>query len=311
MQKSFLQGKHWAKFQIALGREVILNDKYLAVVEKGRLGSRLYLPYGPYVKSSSEFQKILKELVKIAHDKNLDFIRIEPTGSIKEKDLEKLGFKRSKVRLQPMNTVVNYLGGEDFKIDSKMLRKERRYLRRIEKTGKKIAYSVSYKPSDIKMFLQQIHEVAARTGMRPHPDSYFTKMAKTLFPTKKAGLFIAKIDGVPAATIIFYMNEKTATYAHAASAEKYRDFSPMTGLSIYAMEFAREKGMKWFDWYGVAPEGAGPENHWFGLTQFKMAFSGDRVDYVGIWELPVKKGRYFLVNMAYSAKNLKKKILKR
>lgn len=311
MQKSFLQGRYWAEFQKALGREVVFNSRYLAVIEKGRLGSKLYLPYGPYVKSVQEFREILKELVKIAREKKVDFIRMEPTGEIKEEDLEKLGLKRSRVHLQPMNTLVNYVGGKGLKIGIKAVREERRYLRRLEAAGKKIKYSVSYEPSDIKIFLDQIHEVAARTGMRPHSDEYFIKMAEALFPVKQAGLLVSKIDGNPAATVIFYVDKSTMTYTHAASSTKYKEFSPMTGLAKYAMEFAHRRRREWFDWYGVAPEGAGPEDRWHGLTQFKMSYGGERVKYAGIWELPVNRAKYFLVSVIYAAQDLLKKILRK
>lgn len=309
MQKSFLQGRYWAEFQKALGREVVFNSRYLAVIEEGRLGSRLYLPYGPYVESVQEFREVLQELIEVAREKRVDFIRLEPTGEIKERDLEGLSLKRSRVHLQPMNTFVSYVGKKGLKIGVKAVREERRYLRRLAVADKKIKYSVSYDPGDIKIFLKQIREVAARTGMRPHPDKYFVKMAGALFPLKQAGLLIAKIDESPAATVIFYIDKYTMTYAHAASSAKYREFSPMTGLAKYAMEFAHQKRLEWFDWYGVAPEGAGPESRWHGLTQFKMSYGGERVKYAGIWELPVNKAKYFLVSVIYTIQALLDKAL--
>ncbi len=49
---------------------------------------------------------------------------------------------------------------------------------------------------------------------------------------------------------------------------------------------AKEKGLAWFDLFGTAPEGAGPEHEWYGFTSFKKSFGGSPVSFAGTWDLP-------------------------
>src|SRR5687767_2175343 len=51
-----LQGRPWAQFQSALGRQVVVAEgdgwSWLGVIMKGRGGSYLYTPYGPTARSA-------------------------------------------------------------------------------------------------------------------------------------------------------------------------------------------------------------------------------------------------------------------
>jgi len=297
---NFLQSPAWARFQGALGREVIQKDdgdlRYLAIEEHGRLGSRLYCPAGPMVENKAALRTILKELTEEAKHRKLDFIRIEPRGGITEKDLEKLGLRRSHHDVQPADTVISDVSGSEEEIRAALSQTARRYARKADNAG--VTYSLSHGPVDIHYFIELIHDVAQRTGMKPMSDQYFLTIADSLFPTRDGGLLFAELDGKKIAAVIFYTDGTTMCYAHAANHHEYRNISPAYGLGLYALLFAHEQGCKYFDWYGVAPEGA-PDNHrWAGFTQFKLSFGGQRVSYSGTWELPVNKMRYRLYKTA-------------
>ena len=170
--------------------------------------------------------------------------------------------------------------------------KVRRYARKAEKAG--LTYSVSNNPDDIKYFIKMIHDVAKRTGMKPMSDEYFKKIAETLFPTGDAGMLFGEYQGKKIASIVYYKTTKTFYYAHAASFTEYRDLSPANGLGLYALGFAHEQGCKNFDWYGIASEKADNSDALKGITEFKLSFGGMVKNYLGPWELPINKSRYFL-----------------
>jgi len=306
LQVSFLQSPAWAKFQHALCREVIEKSgdgwSYLAIVERGQFSNRLYCPYGPTAVSKEKLTEAIKDLRKEARARKLDFLRIEPmVKDLTPEDLQQIRFRPSARFVEPPDTLITDVSVDADQIRANLSQTARRYARKCDQAG--ITYSVSYAPTDIRHFLDMIHEVAARTGMRPMSDHYFSTIAGTLFPVKDAGLLFAELDGKKIAAIIFYTDGKTMSYAHAANLTEYRKFSPATGLGLYALLFAHEQSCKQFDWFGVAPENwqelpdAERYKRWTGFTQFKQSFGGKHVQRIGTWELPLKKIRYSLYRL--------------
>jgi lipid II:glycine glycyltransferase (peptidoglycan interpeptide bridge formation enzyme) len=241
------------------------------------------------------FAKFTEETKQIAKENRLDFVRIEPTDpSISREMLRENGFRESARFIQPPTTVISDLSGSEDDIKSRLSQTARRYAKKGEKAG--LTFSVSYKPSDIREFLTMIHEVSARTGAKFHDDLYFQTLATSLFPTKNAGLLFAELDDKKVASIIFYTDGETMSYAHAANLTEYRKISPTYFLGLNALFFAKKQGCEKFDWFGCAPENYTDKRYesWAGLTQFKMSFGGKRISRIGTWELPVRKWRYFL-----------------
>jgi lipid II:glycine glycyltransferase (peptidoglycan interpeptide bridge formation enzyme) len=304
---SFLQSPVWAKFQRAIHREVIEKSgdgwSYLAIVERGQFSNRLYCPYGPTVLSRESLAEAMKDLRKEAKARKLDFVLIEPVGDFTEQDLRNLKLLKSlRHNVNPSHTVVNDVSVDEDQIRSQLSQTARRYARKCDNAG--VTYSVSYEPSDIQYFIDMIHEVSVRSGMRPWDDLRFREIAEALFPSKDAGLLFAELDGQKIAAIIFYTDGQTMSYAHAASLTEFRKISPATGLGLYALLFAHEQGCKQFDWFGVAPENSDDPRYkaWQGFSQFKLSFGGRRVDRLGAWELPLKRVRYSLYRLMLKLK---------
>jgi hypothetical protein len=62
----FLQSPAWARFQEAYGRTVVSDSgtgwSYQGFIEKGKMNSRLYVPYGPEVDSPEALEVALTSL---------------------------------------------------------------------------------------------------------------------------------------------------------------------------------------------------------------------------------------------------------
>jgi lipid II:glycine glycyltransferase (peptidoglycan interpeptide bridge formation enzyme) len=299
MEASFLQSSAYGELQKALGKVVVERPGWLGIIENKKGFRCLYLPYGPYVvKNTTEFKKLQKEIIAAAREHGCDFVRIEPQGKISAQVLRQNGWRAKKLHIQPPNTVINSVDGKNRDIAAETSQKVRRYARKAAKAG--VKYRISYEKSDLSAFLTQLHEVSARTGMKPLPDSYYQAIAMVLFPKKQAGLALAELEGKPIASILFYQTKHTLTYAFAANSTEFRPISPATGLGLFALEYAQESGKKWFDWFGVAPENAKPNDPWQGFTAFKLSFGGERVNYLGLWELPLNLVRYRLYSLLTS-----------
>lgn len=295
----FLQSPAWRKLQQALGNEVIekatSDYSYLAIIEHGRSSHRLYCPYGPVVNSVKGLKAALSSLEKEAKARKLDFVRIEPIfAGLTKAELSKLGYRQANRDVQPRCTIVNDIDKDTEDIMADLSQTARRYSRKCDKAG--ITYRVSYDPTEIVLFNNLIHQVSKRTGMIPHSDTYFEKYATTLFPGHDAGLLLAELDGKTIAAIIFNQFNGTFYYTHAANATDHRQLSPAVGLGTYALKFAHSNGGKLFDWYGVAPADQMDQprwKSWCGFTRFKESYGGDRVNYLGTWEKPLRPARYF------------------
>jgi len=60
------------------------------------------------------------------------------------------------------------------------------------------------------------------------------------------------------------------------------------------MRYARDRGARTHDLWGVAPPGAGPEHPWHGVGLFKKGFGGREVTWAGSWDVVVDPTWYRL-----------------
>ena len=290
----FLQSRGWAAFQEKLGKKIYYasdkNWSWAALYEANSFGSRLYVPYGPTASSPASLTKAISTLVECANELDADFVRIEPAAPNAKKILRQLHAKRAHRDIQPKNTLIKDLDRPDDELFAEMMSTNRRLYRRAAETG--FTFRQSYDPAELSIFLDMVHQVAERTGIQPHSDSYFESMAEALFPLKAAALFIAEHNGAPVATSIVFENANTRYYAHAGNAESARKLQPGVYLVGHLIFDAKAQGKKYFDYYGVAPPHAPKSHKWAGFSQFKRSFGGREVEYSGTWEIPIRKTRY-------------------
>lgn len=296
----FLQSAAWASFQRSLGRTVIEDSgngwRYQAILECGRFNSRLYCPYGPEVSSPQALKAALSSLKKAAADHHVTFIRIEPTGTIEKADLRALGLTYvSYLHLQPEQTQVIDLSVPKDDIIAQMQQNNRNIYRNFQKKG--LSIHTSQNPKDITMFTTLIHHVAKRNNITPHSDTYFEKQAAALFPLSVATLYYVTFEKRVVATAIVYDSDTTRYYAHAAADDSFRKLSASTALLGHMITDAKDKGLAWFDLYGVAPT-TDPTHPWSGFTKFKKSFGGTEKAFVGAWDLPIKRLPYALYRLS-------------
>jgi lipid II:glycine glycyltransferase (peptidoglycan interpeptide bridge formation enzyme) len=292
----FLQSPAWNAFQTKLGRKTITDQgegwSYFAVQETGTLNSRLYTPYGPEFNSLGTFDAALSSLTSAAHIHHATFIRIEPTSGLNENDLRKRGFRPvTYQQLQPAHTLIVDLSEPTETILGNMSQNSRNITRNYKNKG--VTIRASYNPADITILTTLLSGVAARNHIKTHNADYFTSQAVTLFPEKKAVLYIAEYESQPIAAALVYDSPTTRYYAHAAADDTYRKLSAGTALVGQMILDAKAAGFAAFDLYGVA-DTDDPHHPWAGFTKFKRSFGGATVNYLGPWDLPINKPGYFL-----------------
>ena len=312
MKLPITQSKKWQKLQDDLG-EVSHYKKtdsyqYLAIEKHTKAGKYLFLPYGPVATSGDGFKKALESLMSLAKSINAIFIRLEPIEPV---EAEYLPHSAKKVKdIEPAETWV--LNLPENKADDplndpavKALLPSRllRYYKNREKQG--ITIETSHNPDDIKYLLKLQKALADKKGITTFTEKYLRTELQQPFAT----LYLLKKDGnIIAAGLVFDDDAtKTRYNLQGAQSDEGRPLHATGILTIQLILDAIKKGYQTFDFWGIAPEGAGPSHPWYGFTAFKKTFNGHEQKYAGTYEIVLKPAKYRLFR---SMQNINKAIRK-
>lgn len=296
----FLQSEAWAGFQAALGKTVAEGHgdgwSYRAYLERGRLNSRLYAPYGPVADSPEALAEALAAMRADAKRLGAAFLRVEPTGGVPADALPALGLRRV-ARKQPEHT-------QRIDIDrpfDEVLAGFQSSLRNRHRNYRKKGLSVrrSADPADVEHLIRLLGSVVDRTGMHAHSPEYLRATANALVPGGHASIYLVDLEGeeLPIAASLVFDDAACRYYAHAAADTAHRGLHPGPILVSQMIEDATAGPQREFDLYGVVPPEV-KDHPWSGFSEFKRSFGGSQLDYSGTWELPVKRLDYAVYSLA-------------
>ena len=307
METPITQSKEWEKLQKDLGEASFYREekdfRYLAIKKTTPTGAYLYLPYGPVADNREGFNAALKNLDQLAQEEKAIFIRIEPRNP----DFINF-FPKNTVKshdLNPKETWVLDLRGTDDEFKDRLPSRLLRYYRNREKNG--ITIEISHNPGDIKYLLTLQKALAEEKNISTFSEDYLKTELKQPFAT----LYLVKHqdseenrEEVIAAGLVFdYGN--TRYNLQGAQSDQGRKLHATGILTVQLIEDARTKDLQYFDFWGIAPEGA-PENHpWAGFTNFKKTFKGTELDFTGTYDIILKPLRYKLYR---TLRNIRRKI---
>ena len=287
-----LQSDIWKEFQEALGKTTITRSgegwHYLALVERGKINTRIYTPYGPIANSPAAFTEAVASLTEEAKKHDATFIRIEPLQAVTEKELTTLGFLRAH-KIQPEATSIVALDKPEDELIAHMAASNRNLYRTYAKKG--IAIQSTSDPAAITTLTSLLHDVAASTGMRPQSDTYLSAQAGVFLQAGAGKIYTATFAGNPIAAALVYDYAGTRYYAHAASTYEHRKLGAGTAIVSKICIDAKKDGLEYFDLYGIWPN-ATPGTSQYGITKFKRSYGGTDTIYNGTWELPVRPLNY-------------------
>ncbi len=288
------QTKAWAEFQKTLGKEVTWLEgsgwHCLLIRQQTKLGDYWLAPYGPFLTDKKALPKALKTIADEAKKAGLAWVTVEPFGRNLKFDSKKLGLKQAEKSYNPSHTVVNDLKIDDTKRWSALSPTFRNLINRAARRG--LSFKSSTNPDDIKLFTDMIDKVANRKKINLHDRKYFEAQAKVLMPQKSAVLELAYFENKPIAGAVILQNDKVAHYAYAGSYPEARKLEAGTVLLWQAMQHAKDRKVRWFDLFGVAPPDASPSHPWSGFSTFKRKFGGGEIALGGTWQLPVNQARF-------------------
>lgn len=302
---SFLQTSAWASVKSLTGwktKTVALFDGENLVagaqvfILRLPLGQKIsYVPHGPVWDKAvpQSLKAILNSLKEEAEGIALKIEPAEPSSHDLTKALLSNGFIRSPRSLQPVQTIVNDLAQDESVLMSGMRQTTRRYIRQAERNGLRVWEDL---PGEkLADFYKILNSLGDKVGFSVHSIEYYKKI-KTEFGNQARIFLVARGDTLLGSYFLITQGEK-AWELYGGVNKLGQELKAGYFLKWQVMRAMRGLGIRWYDQWGVAPEGI--TNHELsGVTYFKEGFGGDRLERVGAYDLVREPIWYHLLSLA-------------
>lgn len=312
-----LQSWDWGDFQKDFGRKVWRLGIYdnsnivgVALVQLivTRLRTHLYVSNGPVMqreKVNEYIPTLLGYLKALAIQEKVHFVRIDPLykdeQSLKD-DFRSLKLIPSKTFTQSENKwLLDVTPPEETLLNN--MRKNTRYeINKAEREGVKVYSSTDY--TDYEKFEKLFLITSKRQDFIPHPLDYYQKQFKAMSKNGLYRAYWAEKDGKVLATAIISFFGDTASYLHAGSLsnKEVNKYMAPPALVWQAIRDTKSRGMKYFDFWGVALTDD-PKHPWAGFTRFKKGFGGFLYQVVRAHDIPISPV-YPLISMLEATREI-------
>lgn len=282
-------GAAWQPIRLALFEGSLIKAGISILKRRLPLGRSLfYAPRGPIVDFSNEniLNALLLQIALQAKKENAIALRIDPeveeNGTV-EKILKTRGFIKKRKQAQPRATfyVDLALGLDDLLMTFE--EKTRYNIRLSEKKGVSVREMNSDEGVDVFYGIYQ--ETARREKFLIHPVSYYRKIKKILIDAGLASIFIAHHEGRAIGGVFIFRFGEKAWYMYGASVNDGRNVMPNHALHWHVIKWAKEKGLKTYDLWGI-PSNPDEKHPLWGVYRFKKGFNGKLVKYIGVYDFP-------------------------
>lgn len=242
--------------------------------------------------------------IAIRFDPDVDFETVEERAEYNHgmrivSFADKLGLKKNHVDIQPPDTTLVDLTASEDEILARMHQKWRYNIRLAEKKGvvvkRYLGNSINLSEK-IDKFYELTKETNARDGNASHAKDYYLDLIKASACEADSGadvpvvsLYIAEHENEEIAAIMTLFSHDEAIYLYGASSNHKRNLMPNHLLQWTAMKDAKAYGSKYYDLYGMPPDGENEHHPMHGLYMFKANFGGKIIHRIGSWDIPLKQ----------------------
>ena len=281
-----LQMAEWGELKSCFGwdvKRIISGEDGIQLLFR-KLPFGFTIGYAPKPVSGTHFQElgsaIKSEIDALCRRKRAVFLKLEPDGwdfeSVDQGHTDWL-LQTSPHNIQPPRTIVISLDGSEDEILSRMKQKCRYNIRLAEKKGIQVRAW-----DDLEGFQGMLQITGGRDGFGVHSLDYYRKAYQLFQPSGAAELLLAEYEGQPLAALMIFTNGLRSWYLYGASNDQERNRMPTYLLQWRAMQWARERGCRSYDLWGVPDEDensleaqfeARHDGLW-GVYRFKRGFGG-------------------------------------
>lgn len=259
------------------------------------LGKVWYIIKGPDVVTVEELAAILPELKVFAAKNGVFLVKIEPEIiKTDEAPAELTNLDLIKARnIQPnASTILLDLSGSLDDIMASLNQKGRHALRRAQRDGATVQQVPATDENCRIMY--DLYKITAEGQFATRSYSYYKHFWQSFEHAGMGQLFFAYADGQLAAAAYALLFGTKSTYKDGASLRE----RPIYGMSHFlqwnVIEWAKLRGATVHDFCGSPPSDQikNPDHPYYGFGRFKTSFSKNVVDFVGVYDIPVRPYRY-------------------
>ncbi|OGD84043.1 hypothetical protein A2165_01855 [Candidatus Curtissbacteria bacterium RBG_13_40_7] len=255
-----------------------------------------YFPKGPMPDA-----EMIKALNGLGQQKNAAFIKIEPNvlsdkSQVISDKFKNLGLIQSKKSLFTKYNFLIDLTRSEEQLLAAMHPKTRYNIGIAQKRGVEVYESI--KPEDFDVYLKLYFETTKRQKYFGHTPSYHKLVWETLMPAKMARIVIGRYQGKPLVAWMLLNFGGTMYYPYGGSSTENKEVMASNLVCWEAIKLAKKMGLKIFDMWGALGPNAKESDPWFGFHRFKAGYGPSHVEYVGTYDLILKRSYYNLLNTA-------------
>ncbi len=303
----FVQSYKYGEFYKSLGEKYwlvgIFDEKNsmvggsLVLSTHAKRGNFFYLPYGPNIDPTDKdmIQAFADFVIDLAKREHMDFIRVSPLvahSDISEGIVNRLGLRPAPMHVLAENTWLLDLAPSIDALLAGMKKNHRNLIRRCEREGARVEVRTDQEA------LTKLHTMLDETGRRHNFTRFSRKYINAEFEQfakdGQASIFISYLpDGTPDAAAIIFFYGNTAVYRHSASLNLNKKIPTSYLIQWHVIQEAKKRGMKWYNFWGVEPDGASKKHPFAGIGHFKRGFGGFQENLLHCHDLPLTKKYWF------------------
>ena len=267
-----------------------------------------YCPKGPLLNwhDSNLVQKVLSDIEDFAKNRKVIFTKIDPdvfihhysqfehitndlnSSQILKDFLEKEGWLASKEQIQFQNSFYLSLETSEDQLLSKMKQKTRYNIRLSERKDVKVRVG---ERADFEKLYKLYASTAIRDNFIIRSKEYYLNAWQKFYDEGFCEPLIADFNGEILAAVIIYFFGDNAYYVYGMSSDKHRNLMATYLLQWKAIQRAKDKNKKIYDFWG-APDEINENDRMWGVYKFKIGFGGELVRTIGAWDFPITRIGY-------------------
>ncbi len=297
-----LQARAWGEFKRAhrWAPHYLLSETApsIAVLELRHavpgLGALGYVPKGPGVAAVAQLPALIDGLRETAG--SAFAIKVEPeieqsdaaTSALRAMGLEKA---RHDVQISRATIIVDLRADEDAMLAS--FKPKTRYNIRLALRRGVVVEPVRLDGASIDTMYVLMASTRDRAGFTLRSKEYFAGYWRLHAAAGQGQLFFASLDGQVLAGVFATYIGKKAWYKDGGSTKEHAAVMAPHLLQWEVMRWLKSRGVEAYDLVAVPPAAElSPAHSLYGLYRFKSGFSERITEYVGTWDLPIRRNRY-------------------
>src|SRR3989339_471962 len=269
----------------------------LVLSTHARRGNFLYIPYGPIItKDEKNILKLFTEyIVGFAKKEKYSFIRVSPFIDANQEHLatfQEAGYRNAPIHVLAENTWLLDITPSENDLLMAMNKNHRNLIRRCEKEGVRIEKKTHVQ--DLDMLDKLLDHTAQKHSFHRFPSKYIKEEFKPFEKDNEVCVYNAHLpDGTLDASAVIYFYGNMAAYRHSASLNIDKKLPTSYLIQWNVIQDAKKRGLKWYNFWGIAPEHADKTHPFFGITHFKKGFGGVNKDVLHAQDFVVSPGYWF------------------